>query len=153
MSVLGIDNNFGIGPGPLCVGVQEYRENKWVLIDKEFEFSPTPNAEFSKVEKFIKIGKKTIGVETSQLLQPGKLTIVNNSIFAFLDNKIIDVYDGFIHSFNPDYKSNTVVETECELLIIENDHDFFDFKVIISETGKTPITHMLKFNLNSMKYE
>lgn len=153
MSVLGIDNNFGIGPGPVCVGVQEYRENKWVLIDKEFEFSPTLNAEFSKVEKFIKIGKKTIGVETSQLLQPGKLTIVNNSIFAFLDNKIIDVYDGFKHSFNPDYKSNTAVETECELLIIENDHDFFDFKVIVTETGKSPITHMLKFNPNSMKYE
>ena len=153
MSVFNIDYKFGIGPGPVCVGVLEYRENNWVIIDKVFGFSPTPNAEFTKLEKFIKIGKNTVGVETSQLLQPGKLTIIDNSILAFIDNKIIGVYGGFIHSFNPDYETNTAVERDCELLIIDNGNDFFDFKLIETEKGKTPISYTLKFNQNTLKYE
>jgi hypothetical protein len=153
MSVFNIDYKYGIGPGPVCVGVLEYRENNWVIIDKVFGFSPTPNAEFTKLEKFIKIGKNTVGVETSQLLQPGKLTIIDNSILAFIDNKIIGVYGGFIHSFNPDYETNTAVERDCELLIIDNGNEFFDFKVIETETGKTPITYILKLNPNTMRYE
>jgi hypothetical protein len=153
MSVFNIDYKYGIGPGPVCVGVLEYRENNWVIIDKVFGFSPTPNAEFTKLEKFIKIGKNTVGVEISQLLQPGKLTIIDNSILAFIDNKIIGVHSGFIHSFNPDYKNNTAVEKNCELLILDNGNDFFDFKIIETETGKTPITYILKLNPNTMRYE
>jgi hypothetical protein len=153
MSVLGIDNKFGFGPGPICAGVMVQAKNNWVLIDKIFEFPPTSSAEFTEIEKFRKIGKKIIGVETSQFLYPGKLSIINNSIFAYIENKIIKVYGGFIHSFNPDNNTYNVVERDFELLIIDNGNEFFDFKVNEIEKGKTPISYTLKLNPNTMRYE
>jgi hypothetical protein len=155
--VLGITavEDFHASSGTNYIGLFKFTKNELKLIGKPIEAQASFGfGSYGRVEKFIILGKHSIGVVLNGGYSGQGVEQEDRSIYMVNQSSIISVF-----SKEKSYREINVntgkdkIKTNWNMKYVDNGKEFFDIEMTEVKNGKTIKSTKMKYNQVNMKYE
>ena len=137
------------------IGLFKFTKNELILIGKPIEaLASFGYGSYGKVEKFVVLGKQSIGVVLNGGYAGQGVEQEDRSIYMVNQSSIISVF-----SKEKSYREINVntgkdkIKTNWNMKYVDNGKEFFDIEMTEVKNGKTIKSTKMKYNQVNMKYE